>query len=299
MKPTSHNFSGATRARRAGFTMIEIAICLAVIGIALVAIVGVLPIGLNAQRESREATVVGQDATVLLEAIRSGARGLDDLTNYVIVITNFQTIYTSTNPGVMHVFTFTYNSATMDGGAFNNSQNFYLNNGYNIVGLLSTPLYVNTNAGNASVWNTNYVPVSAVADGVFSNHIVAYFHSLSGPVTEKPPQDNQLLTGDSFGYRVVLENAPMAVPTGVDRSRFTDQLSFNEHEVRLMFNWPILPNSVLPNTIHVGNANQPQTFRSTVPGQLFPDPNSFGPAGQPNLLYFYSSSSFVSTNSYP
>ena len=39
MKPTSHNFSGATRARRAGFTMIEIAICLAVIGIALVAVV--------------------------------------------------------------------------------------------------------------------------------------------------------------------------------------------------------------------------------------------------------------------
>ena len=75
MKPTSHILSGATRARRAGFTMIEIAICLAVIGIALVAIVGVLPIGLNAQRESREATVVGQDATVLLEAIRSGARG--------------------------------------------------------------------------------------------------------------------------------------------------------------------------------------------------------------------------------
>ncbi|HLZ53286.1 MAG TPA: prepilin-type N-terminal cleavage/methylation domain-containing protein, partial [Verrucomicrobiae bacterium] len=37
-----------------GFTMVEIAICLAIIGIALVAIIGVLPAGLNVQRDNRE-----------------------------------------------------------------------------------------------------------------------------------------------------------------------------------------------------------------------------------------------------
>jgi prepilin-type N-terminal cleavage/methylation domain-containing protein len=73
---------------QSGFTMVEIAICLAVIGIALVAIIGVLPIGMHTQRDNREETIINQDATVLMEAIRGGARGLDDLTNYVYAITN-------------------------------------------------------------------------------------------------------------------------------------------------------------------------------------------------------------------
>ncbi len=77
----------------AAFTMIEIAICLAIIGIALVAIVGVLPLGMNVQRENREGTIINQDATVLLEAIRNGARGMNDLTNYVYAITNYWTLY--------------------------------------------------------------------------------------------------------------------------------------------------------------------------------------------------------------
>src|SRR5471030_691992 len=68
---------------RSGFTMIEIAISLAIIGIALVGIIGVLPLGMNVQRDNREETIINQDASVLLEAIRSGARGLNDLTNYV------------------------------------------------------------------------------------------------------------------------------------------------------------------------------------------------------------------------
>ena len=75
------------------FTMIEIAISLAVIGFALVAILGVLPLGMNVQKENREETIINQDATVFLNAIRNGARGMDDLTNYVMAITNYQTRY--------------------------------------------------------------------------------------------------------------------------------------------------------------------------------------------------------------
>jgi hypothetical protein len=44
------------------FTMVEIAISLAVIGFALVAIIGVLPRGLRVQRENREETIINQDA---------------------------------------------------------------------------------------------------------------------------------------------------------------------------------------------------------------------------------------------
>jgi type II secretory pathway pseudopilin PulG len=70
----------------AAFTLVEVAISLAIIGIALVGILLVLPGGMNVQRENREATIINQDASVFIEAIRNGSRGLDDLTNYVYLI---------------------------------------------------------------------------------------------------------------------------------------------------------------------------------------------------------------------
>lgn len=63
--------SNASRAQ-AAFTMVEIAICLGVIAIALVAILGVLPTGTRVQKDNREETIVEQDAKYILEAIRGG-----------------------------------------------------------------------------------------------------------------------------------------------------------------------------------------------------------------------------------
>jgi len=77
--------SAGTRA----FTMIEIALCLAIIGFALVAIIGVLPTGMGVQKDNREETIIDQDATVWMDAIRNGAQGYNDLTNYIVAITNF------------------------------------------------------------------------------------------------------------------------------------------------------------------------------------------------------------------
>lgn len=67
--------------------MVEIAIALGVIGFALVAIIGVLPRGLEVQRDNRAETVINQDATFWAEAIRNGATGIDNLTNHVESIT--------------------------------------------------------------------------------------------------------------------------------------------------------------------------------------------------------------------
>jgi prepilin-type N-terminal cleavage/methylation domain-containing protein len=80
------NLQPSTFNRCRAFTLVEVAISLAIIGIALVAIIGVLPFGMNAQRDNRERTVINQDATIFMEAIRNGARGADDLTNYVYQI---------------------------------------------------------------------------------------------------------------------------------------------------------------------------------------------------------------------
>ena len=79
------------------FTMIEIAISLAVIGFALVAIIGILPTGMQVQKDNRQETIINQDASVWMDAIRSGARGYDDLTNYVLAITNTVTFFQGTN----------------------------------------------------------------------------------------------------------------------------------------------------------------------------------------------------------
>lgn len=86
--------------RQRGFTMIEIAIALGVIGFALVAIMGILPFGMNVQRDNRAETVINQDATYWLEAIRNGAQAASftdyDLTNYVVKI--FVPASSTTNP---------------------------------------------------------------------------------------------------------------------------------------------------------------------------------------------------------
>src|SRR5438552_16747641 len=76
-----------SRRNTAAFTMVEIALCLGVIAIALVAIIGVLPTGVRVQRDNREDTIINAEGMLWLEAIRSGSRGLDDLTNFVDTIT--------------------------------------------------------------------------------------------------------------------------------------------------------------------------------------------------------------------
>lgn len=291
--------------------MIEIAISLAVIGIALVAIIGVLPIGMNVQKDTREETVIDQDATAFIEALRNGASNPfgADLTNYVYAITNFQTLY---NPS---------GNAVVPTPGWGSS---YLTNNARILGLLGTPEYTDPVSGAPSgalaIFNGNYN----------SNHVVAYVHSISGPAVEKPPQDNQILQQDSFSYKIIFDNVPVAIYTlpiwqsqswqpqsynaGTyvsfllygqttywqatattskadipnssslwTRILYPQELTANLHELRLTFLWPLLPS---------GNTGAGrQTFRTMVGGQItFTNDTSVTPH-QP--LYFFQSQSFT------
>src|SRR5438132_7162660 len=110
--PGSNSLSRITpHSSRSAFTMIEIAISLAVIGFALVAIIGILPTGMQVQKDNRQETIINQDATVILNAIKNGERGLDDLTNYVFAITNYSTPYTAIGPGPTTTYAYTYNGS--------------------------------------------------------------------------------------------------------------------------------------------------------------------------------------------
>jgi type II secretory pathway pseudopilin PulG len=71
---------------RQGFTMVEIAIAIGIIGFALVAIIGILPAGLQVQRDNKEDTIINQEGTYFMEAIRNGAQDmahLDGLIEFV------------------------------------------------------------------------------------------------------------------------------------------------------------------------------------------------------------------------
>jgi hypothetical protein len=124
--------------------------------------------------------------------------------------------------------------------------------------------------------------------GGISNHVVAYVRSMSGPAVEKPPQDNDIMREDSFGYRVLCANAP-AVPnlndsitnqSGVITNVYTKQLVANLRELRLTFLWPQRPNG------NVGPGRQ--TFRTLVAGQIEIVTNGPG-----HNLYFYQPQSFI------
>jgi type II secretory pathway pseudopilin PulG len=266
-----------TAPRTSAFTMVEIAICLAIIGLALVAIIGVLPLGMNVQRDNREETVINQDASIFMESIRNGARTGDDLTNYVFAITNFWTHY-GLNMSVIQTnangYSYAGASITQPFPNLLLLADYRLTNNARIIGLLSTPEFL-------YFTNGIFVPTNNLLSGGYSNHIVAYVRALSGPAVEKPPQDNALLREDSFTYRLLCVNAPVAVATNVfypPVDEYARQLAANLHELRISFFWPVQPNG----------ADGPgrQTQRAMIAGTFYQTNDQAQP------LFYYQSQSF-------
>jgi prepilin-type N-terminal cleavage/methylation domain-containing protein len=292
------------RRSRRGFTMIEIALCLAIIGFALVAIIGVLPAGLNVQKDNREETIINQDAVVWMSAIRNGAQGFDDLTNYVTGITNYWARYDVVfNPTTS---TYTTNLATanggpgMDGYAFAGSQVasvptipsvYGLTNAASIIGLLSTPKYFPP------------PPLPGSGGSFQSNYVIAFVRAISGSAVEKSPQGNQTILDAAFTYKLIVENIAYVPvdPTAIDlaptatngmtapqlaerliQAHRAQILQTNSHDLRLTFRWPVLPNG------DIGNGRV--TFRASTGGWLLPT-NDVYETRQP--LFFFQSSTYV------
>ena len=231
-----------------GFTMVEIAMALAIIGFALVAIIGTLPMGMEVQKNNRRETIINQDANYFIDALRGGARGLDDLTNYVAAIT-----IVSNNLVSGAVGTASYANPNPIFSSFPlpnplvNPQTLQLTSGERIIGLLSTPKYT----GNNYNW---------------SNYVVAYVKAISGAAIEKAPQNNKTINEAAFGYRLVTEIVPYGATTNTyfdstwkngndGYARVVTNLNANLHDVRLLFRWPLLPG--LENGLpKIGNGRQ-------------------------------------------
>jgi len=225
------------------FTMIEIAICLAVIGFALVAIIGILPSGLQVQRDNREDTIVNQDGTYLLEAIRSGATNLDDLMNYVMEITLVETNPTMAPlPGV---------------NPRNNLFPCSVSTGKRIIGSLSRPVgAVGTLPAPAPDCIAPDPPWELV-------RVEAKVRSISGNAVEKGPINPTL----TFEYLVQAQVLP-AGPFITNQNQLAiSNLQSNLHDVRLTFRWPLLPGGKI--------GNNKKSFRTMVSGALTSDVDGY------------------------
>jgi hypothetical protein len=253
------------------FTMIEIAIAIGVIGFALVAVIGILPGGMNSQKDAREDTIISQDAPYLMDAIRNGANvsmltagyssasGLDFLTNYVQSI-SFANVSSGTNSPPYSVYTHFFSGAE-------------------IIGLLSTP---QTNFFSPSFSN-NYMLVSA------------NIQSLSGLAAEQGSRNSAQAAAQSsmaFTYRLEVMITPFNsfAPDSTNFSAYTSSPDPNEwiirsnrwveatgtnllgfgngvgplscdlFDLRLKFSWPVYPSG------NIGRGRQ--TYRAVVASQM-------------------------------
>lgn len=199
MKPgTKQAYRNAT----SGFTMIEIAIALGVIGFALVAIIGILPAGLEVQRDNRSETIINQDATFWMDAIRSGAQGIDDLTNWV------DSISLPDAPAY-----------SFGGGGIANGK---FSSGANIISLLTTAIrFHETNATQLTVVNAIVTALSgsAAEKDDRNNRDLSFKYRLSVEITNAAP----LVVGfDELNP----QNPPVPAPLG------------SLYEIRLTLSYP-------------------------------------------------------------
>jgi type II secretory pathway pseudopilin PulG len=292
-------FADAKEERRQGeraFTMVEIAIAIGVIGFALVAVIGVLPTGMNVQKDNREDTTISQDAPVFIDAIRNGAnlaaytndirvnRGLDFLTNYVEKI-------------MLMGFT---NGVTPPNG-FLNYANF--TSGAQIIGLLSTP-------NGREVTPSNYLVTRAIVRSLASpaiqqngnSAITAFRYQMDVeivPFVNNAPDDtaygdytpgtpdyliryNRSLEISTNTYNLTNGLGNGNWPTNLPFPLAPGALTYNLFDVRVHFSWPVLPG---PNgTTVVGPGRQ--NYRTMIASQIWPAP-VFQLDGQSCELWFF------------
>jgi len=255
--------SAATNSKRAAFTILEIAIALGVIGFALVAIVGILPTGLNVEKENREETLINQDGPLFMEAIRSGAQGLGMLTNFVDSITVTEK---SVNPDVVTVYT---NSGTITSVGGTN-YNGHMTNASWVIGLLTRP---------------KYLPISTGLPAI-TNRIDAHVRALSGSAIEQTNTARDI----TLAYSIFAEIVPMnfhAFQGNTNNSfvlandPYSQKLQTNVFEIRLNFRWPLYPNGTV--------GTRRKIYRSYVSGRIASRTEPDG-----TELYFFQPDNFAS-----
>ena len=226
-------FSKPSR-RVSGFTMVELSLCIAIVAIAMVALIGILPTGLTVQQQSREEVLMAKEAQYWFDIIRNGNTSLNSLTNYVEsiqlvrrfdgggTVTNDPSFYSGIYDPAYEYIGQPSSSTLFANGLWDASR---------IIGLVSRPKY------------------EALPDGpkrfvtVTNQAVYVYMRPASGPVTERPylgvgelMVTNGVLKDQSFRYRATIEVSPVY-------SRSVENLS----DVRITMQWPVINLPVVEN----------------------------------------------------
>lgn len=238
---------GSTRPA-AAFTMVEVAISIAVVAFALVAILGVLPTGFDVQKRNRESTIIHQDGSIWLEALRGGAWGLDYLTNHVDAIAISDTPLTPPR-------------------AFDATNGF--RTGREILGLLTQPALLQTGA----------------VERLHPRRATAFVRAISGQAGEKTPRNDLAftyrLTCELTPYTALAVartrqpgqtnyHEPGLTPAEqqwrreqFERVRQAEFLRAGTYELRLTMEWPVY---FMNQRLQVGDNRQ--VYRTLVTGEL-------------------------------
>jgi hypothetical protein len=222
--------------------MVEVALSLAVVAFALVAIIGILPTGMTVQKDNREDTLINQELRFWMEAIKNGARGLNDLTNYVEEIRVQPTNNTPASP---------YPAVIVD-----NTKAPHLT-ATEIITLLSVPKF-DFNGTNR-----------------YTNRITARVRAITGPATEQSPATNTVQS--TFRYQMQTEIVPYyPIPRELIRAQlidadtnqspirfFNEAVGSNLWDVRIIVRWPVVERG---SDWFVGNNRK--TLRAQVAGIL-------------------------------
>jgi type II secretory pathway pseudopilin PulG len=258
-------FADAKEERRQGergFTMVEIAIAIGVIGFALVAVIGILPAGMNVQKDNREDTTIGEDAPVFLNAIRNGANfttngtpvngGLDFLTNYVEKILFI---------------------GVTNGNFTTNTEYTGFTSGSQIVGLLSTPEHLNVTSSNYSI--TRAIVRALGGAGVQQNGAnlaTAFRYQLDVEIVPfvnfAPDSTNYLAYNGNTNSPDYITRYTRWLEATVLPSAGTGALAYNLYDVRLHFTWPVISDVKTPTGTSIVVGPGGQNFRTMVASGL-------------------------------
>jgi len=227
-----------------------------------VAIIGVLPTGMQVQKENREETMITQDARMLIEAIRTGSTNAHNLAGNLEWIQFYTNGVGGTNslPFSARWFPFEGNGATNSRFGLVPPNTQYAANDplYNhsgardIIGHLSAPAY-----------DTNFWAPGIPMGSIFQTNkfqTKARFLANSGNQLALEADSARQL---SFSYLVTVEAFPQRVLGGTPLVR-----SNNVHELRLTFEWPVYGKDNAFNEPRVGKYSR--VFRATLAGQHLP-----------------------------
>jgi hypothetical protein len=208
---------------------------------------GVLPTGMTVQKDNREDTIINNDGSYWAEALKSGSRGIDDLTNYV------EEISISNSKGTTKWVPRWVTPQPAGSQIFDTSEQ--------IIGLLSTPKY------------------QAVRGIILTNSVLARVRAINGPAIDKtkPNPTNEF----AFRYQLESEVTPVyAAPVNTQNKNsayqfWTDygasaapyhlNLATNLHNLRLTMRWPVFEQGT---TWGVGRNHR--TIRALANGQMTP-----------------------------